>query len=68
MKAIDLVNKAIEGRKKSYSPYSHYAVGAALLLKMVVLLQALILKMQPTVYVFVLKELQCFKHTIWVMI
>ncbi len=33
MKAIDLVNKAIEGRKRTYSPYSHYGVGAALLFK-----------------------------------
>lgn len=30
MTAVELVNKAIEGRKRSYSPYSHYAVGAAL--------------------------------------
>ena len=29
----ELVAKAIEGRKRSYSPYSHYAVGAAILLK-----------------------------------
>lgn len=33
MTTIELVNKAIEGRKRSYSPYSHYAVGAALLMK-----------------------------------
>ena len=33
MTAVELVNKAIEGRKKSYSPYSHYAVGAAILFK-----------------------------------
>lgn len=29
----ELVNAAIEARKKSYSPYSHYQVGAALLAK-----------------------------------
>jgi cytidine deaminase len=33
MTAIELVNKAIEGRKRSYSPYSKFAVGAALLMK-----------------------------------
>ena len=29
----DLVKKAVEARKLSYSPYSHFAVGAALLCK-----------------------------------
>ncbi len=29
----ELINDAIEARKKSYSPYSHFAVGAALLSK-----------------------------------
>ncbi len=29
----ELVQKAIEARKNSYSPYSHFAVGAALLTK-----------------------------------
>lgn len=33
MTTLELVNKAIEGRKRSYSPYSNYAVGAALLMK-----------------------------------
>ncbi len=33
MTTLELVNKAIEGRKRSYSPYSKYAVGAALLFK-----------------------------------
>lgn len=33
MTAEDLVEEAIEARALSYSPYSHFAVGAALLLK-----------------------------------
>ena len=28
-----IIEKAIEGRSKSYSPYSHFKVGAAVLLK-----------------------------------
>lgn len=30
-KRIELINKAREARKNSYSPYSHFSVGAALL-------------------------------------
>ena len=33
MNAKELVNKAIDARKLSYSPYSKFAVGAALLCK-----------------------------------
>ena len=33
MERKELVNKAIEARKLSYSPYSHFAVGAAMLTK-----------------------------------
>ena len=33
MEAKELVQKAVEARKLSYSPYSHFAVGAALLCK-----------------------------------
>ena len=33
MKPIELIKKAEEARKLSYSPYSHFAVGAALLCK-----------------------------------
>ena len=33
MTPIELVNLAIEAREHSYSPYSHFAVGAALLTK-----------------------------------
>ena len=33
MERKELVNKAIEARKLSYSPYSHFAVGAAILTK-----------------------------------
>ena len=33
MENKDLIEKAIEARKLSYSPYSHFAVGAALLTK-----------------------------------
>ena len=33
MKKEELVSKAIEARKLSYSPYSHFAVGAAVLTK-----------------------------------
>lgn len=33
MEAKELVSKAIEARKLSYSPYSHFAVGAAVLCK-----------------------------------
>lgn len=33
MKANELVQKALEARKLSYSPYSNFAVGAALLTK-----------------------------------
>jgi len=33
MKKEELVKKAIEARKLSYSPYSHFAVGAAVLTK-----------------------------------
>ena len=30
---MELINKAIEGRKKAYAPYSNFLVGAAVLLK-----------------------------------
>ena len=33
MKKEELITKAVEARKLSYSPYSHFAVGAALLTK-----------------------------------
>ena len=33
MTELELLDKAIEARKFSYSPYSHYAVGAAILMK-----------------------------------
>ncbi len=33
MDKTELVNKAIEARKLSYSPYSHFSVGAAILTK-----------------------------------
>lgn len=33
MKSIELVQKSVEARKLSYSPYSNFAVGAALLTK-----------------------------------
>ncbi|MDD6302794.1 MAG: cytidine deaminase [Bacillales bacterium] len=33
MNELELINKAIEAQKLSYSPYSHFAVGAAILLK-----------------------------------
>lgn len=33
MKKEELINVAIEARKKSYSPYSNFAVGAAILCK-----------------------------------
>ena len=33
MKPNELIEKAKEARKLSYSPYSHFAVGAALLCK-----------------------------------
>ena len=33
MESKELVSKAIEARKLSYSPYSHFAVGAAVLCK-----------------------------------
>lgn len=33
MKSKELINAAIKAREKSYSPYSHFAVGAAILTK-----------------------------------
>ena len=33
MKSVELVQKSVEARKLSYSPYSNFAVGAALLTK-----------------------------------
>lgn len=33
MESKELISKAVEARKLSYSPYSHFAVGAALLCK-----------------------------------
>ena len=39
---MNLMDKAIEAKKNSYSPYSNFKVGAALLTKMVKFIQVVI--------------------------
>lgn len=55
-----LIDAACEATKRSYAPYSHFAVGAAALLEMISSLPEPIKKMQPTHLVFVQNVPLCF--------
>ena len=48
-----LIDAACEATKRSYAPYSHFAVGAAALLENDIVITGPIKKMQPTHLVFV---------------
>ena len=55
-----LIDAACEATKRSYAPYSHFAVGAAALLENDIVITGTNQKMQPTHLVFVQNVPLCF--------
>lgn len=55
----EIILKAIEGMNKSYSPYSKFKVGAALLMKDGKYITGCNIENAHMVHVCVLKEVQC---------